>query len=530
MRTVLGRSGGLAVAGLLVVGTAVGLGAPPALALDSQTVVVQGGTTPTDSGLLQAVIEPGFAAAYPQYRLKYVSVGTGQAVTNAENGGGDALLTHSDVLEDDFVAKDYSYEPGGRLVMTSDFVTVGPAPDPAGLQAGPAHDVVVAYREVAAAGDAGRADFVSRGDASGTNTKEKAIWKLAGVPLDSAGEPGTPGTSTAAAWYHKTGKGQGDNLVVTDQCPFSSGACYTFTDRGTFNTVTANRAVTRLRVVSEQNTAAGAKGGVSLLTNPYHAYAVNPAKEAGVNLPGALAFLNYLTSPATQDAIAAFPSRAAPAFVPDAIPRVTVRGLPSRMRAGAPVTLTGTATPGYPLDPALTGATVQVLRAGDPSASLGSTTVRADGTWSVALRPERSDAYQVYLPPSRDGLVLPTGTSYRQATTVPAGTVQAVGATSLAVARQHRPFGHGRAPVRVRLTGTAVSLKDRGSPGIRVQVRRGNGTWRTASARLALTGNRTGWSITVSLPSAASWQVRAQYSDPGVVLTAYSRVVRVVVR
>ncbi|HMD45003.1 MAG TPA: substrate-binding domain-containing protein, partial [Acidimicrobiales bacterium] len=108
-------------------------------------VIVQGGTTPTDSGLLQNVIEPGFKKMYPQYNLQYVSVGTGQAITNAENGEADAVFTHSATLENSFVASGYSYEPGGRLVMSSDFVTVGANSDPAGVLTGPSHDVVAAF-------------------------------------------------------------------------------------------------------------------------------------------------------------------------------------------------------------------------------------------------------------------------------------------------------------------------------------------------------------------------------------------------
>src|SRR2546423_5623099 len=91
----------LALAGLFgFVGTA--------LATD---VLVQGTTDVRDAGLLDDVITPGFQAAYPQYTLKYVAVGTGQALTNARAGQADAVLTHAPTQEADFVKAGYSFEP-----------------------------------------------------------------------------------------------------------------------------------------------------------------------------------------------------------------------------------------------------------------------------------------------------------------------------------------------------------------------------------------------------------------------------------
>src|SRR3954451_22793002 len=76
-------------------------------------VIVQGTTDVRDAGLLTDVIIPGFQAAYPQFTLKYVAVGTGQAITNAEAGQGDAVLTHAPPLEEQFVAQGFSAEPLG---------------------------------------------------------------------------------------------------------------------------------------------------------------------------------------------------------------------------------------------------------------------------------------------------------------------------------------------------------------------------------------------------------------------------------
>ena len=393
------------------------------------TVVVQGGTSPTDSGLLQAVIEPGFARAYPQYRLKYIAAGTGQAITNAQSGQADAVLTHSTTAEASFVAAGYSQEPGGRLVMTSDFVTVGAVADPAKVGDGPQGDVTAAFREIARAGDAGKTDFVSRGDESGTNVKELVIWKQTGIPLNSKGEPGSPGTTVNAPWYHKTGSGQSANLQVTEQCPFTSGACYTLTDRGTFNAVASRGVADQLAVVSTGNTRAGAIGGADLMANPYHAYAVNPKKfpNLHLNLRGALAFLDYLTSAETQARIGAYPSRTNPAFVPDARPVIRVsESVPKTAAMGSNLTVTGTLRPRFQLDPSLTGEPVMLRHVGS-TVDLATGTVGPDGAFRLTFTVRRPGAYVVFTPSYSDQMVGSPPTSFRQSAVVSAGTISTAG-------------------------------------------------------------------------------------------------------
>src|SRR6201999_1148532 len=117
-----------------------------------------------DAGLLQDVIEPGFAAAYPQYELKYIAVGTGQAIANAKAGQGDGLMVHAPSQEKPFVEEGYSLEPRGRAVFYSDYVIPGPLDDPAEVLMKAPHNAALAYELIAAAGEAGEANFVSRGD------------------------------------------------------------------------------------------------------------------------------------------------------------------------------------------------------------------------------------------------------------------------------------------------------------------------------------------------------------------------------
>src|SRR5262245_34451135 len=157
-------------------------------------VRVQGGTTIRDSGLLDNVITPGFEAAYPQYNLQFFAVGTSAALTNAEAGNGDAVFTHNPPAEQLFVNGGYSYEQYGRAIMVSDFITVGTNGDAAGVNAAAPHDAVGAFEAIAAAAQGGNADFVSRGDGSGTQLKELQIWAFvhtaAGLSLNMNGEPG----------------------------------------------------------------------------------------------------------------------------------------------------------------------------------------------------------------------------------------------------------------------------------------------------------------------------------------------------
>src|SRR4051794_18480781 len=294
-------------AGVLMVVPAIALvGASTAAAQQQKRpLIVQSTTSVRDSGVLDQLITPQFEKRFPQYDLKFVAVGTGQAITNARAGQGDVLIGHSPALEKQFVADGFSFEPIGRTVMWNDFVIVGPASDPAGILRAARNDAVSAFEAIAAAGAAGRANFVSRGDNSGTNTKEKDIWALSRVARDARNEPATGAANPT--WYHKAGLGMADTLRLTQQCPFAGGGCYTITDRGTLQQLVNNRAITALQAVMDEQ-AASARGGQNLMLNVYNVYAINPQKFPSVNVQGALAFLDFMTSKAFQDALRRFPS------------------------------------------------------------------------------------------------------------------------------------------------------------------------------------------------------------------------------
>jgi tungstate transport system substrate-binding protein len=485
-------------------------------------VIVQGTTDVRDAGLLDDVIIPGFQKAYPQYTLKYIAVGTGQALTNAEAGQGDAVLTHAPTQEQDFVNAGYSAEPSGRAIFYSDYVIVGPKNDPAGVLSGAAHNAAQAFQLIAAAGEAGKANFVSRGDNSGTNTEEKQIWKLTNVPLNSAGEPGSG--SSNPSWYHKANAGQGPTVQVADQCPFSGGGCYDITDRGTFNRLVTGGAITRLQVVADKNDAS-APGGPNLLVNSFHAYAVNAQKVSSVNVQGAKAFLDYLTSPAFQARLASYPSTQQPAFFADARPtlELTSRPLPRTVAAGTRLEITGTLTdnlPGYPVisGPALT------LQTSHVPAIFAAATIGPPATNPLAVRRIAKGAFTFVVPAARSGNYQISFPGWRDLSpsTYSLGKLSVLARVTLSKVR--------RAAGGVRLSGRALPSTQRDSGAMLVVYGRHSGQGKFRKLRsFAAPNHRSRFLLKLKLGT-GRWQLRVQYRDGTVVRPGTSRALSVSVR
>lgn len=494
-------------------------------------VVVQGTTDTTDSGLVADVIQPGFEAAYPQYRLQYIAVGTGQALTNARAGQGDAVLTHAPSSEATFVNDGYSYEPFGRAIMFNDYVIIGHDSDPAGVQAAANHDAVTALEQIADAGEDGNAFFISRGDNSGTHVQEGLMWAMTDVPTHSLGagreEPDGNGDGTGTdipAWYKKAGVGQAATVQVMSQCNFGDprDRCYGMTDRGTYDRQLTIGAISGMKIVTEKNTA-DARGGEQLLTNSFHTYAVNPAKVPAVNLAGALAFLDYLTSPGFQNALLSYPNTTNPRFFPDAFPQlaVTSAALPGSIDAGGAITVTGTLINRYPGAGAVSGSPASLQGSlgvpGSPFApqsgtfaELASTTSDAGGAVSFTARPMRSGAVRLALPRYRD----------LSPTSFPLGTVN-VGST---VDLQSATPSYRQ----VRLRGRLQPASDRQAGTLTVLGTRMPSGSESRFTRRSLPSSGAEFDVTTRL-SPGRWRLRLQYQDPGVVDAGNSRALEVVV-
>jgi hypothetical protein len=363
---------------------------------------------------------------------------------------------------------------------------------------------------IAAAGAAGRANFVSRGDDSGTNTKERDVWGLSRIGRNARNEPaagaGNPG------WYHRAGLGMADTLRLTQQCPFAGRGCYTITDRGTLQQLTANHAITALRTVMDGQSAR-ARGGRNLMLNVYDVYAINPRKYPSVNLPGALAFLDFMTSRPFQDALARFPSRARPGFFPAAFPRVKLSRRPARtVSARSLVTLSGTVSSAVPGAAPLDGIALRLALLPTPGTPvvLGRDTASATGAFRVRARLTRSGPLFLRTPRFRN--LSPLSQSL--------GRVTVRASTSLQSARV---TGGG-----VALGGRVLPAAGRRRAVLEVRARRPGGRLAVVRrVRLPRTGSR--YRVRVRLPG-GRWQLSTRYVDRGVVSSGASRVRSVSVR
>lgn len=225
-------------------------------------------TSLADSGLLDALV-PGFTRQTGT-RVDVVAVGTGQALAQARRGDADLVLVHAPELEGEFVQAGFGLMR--RCIAYSRFALAGPADDPAQVRSAP--NAADAFARIARRG----APFVSRADGSGTELKERAVWKLAGV------EP------RGHHWYFPSGSGMAAALTIADQRQ-----AYVLTDLATY---LAMRPRLRLELLYDQED--------PTLFNQYAAVAVNPSRFPHVNFAAAAAFVDYLLSPEVQLQIAAF--------------------------------------------------------------------------------------------------------------------------------------------------------------------------------------------------------------------------------
>lgn len=170
-------------------------------------VLVATTTSVEDAGLLEA-LAPVLHDELPHYRVRFVAVGSGQALELARRGDADVVLVHDPAAEERFVGEGHGDRR--RTIMRNDFVVVGPPADPARVR--DAETTADAFRRIAQAGVV----FLSRGDSSGTHRKELSLWRDARL---------TPGRQ----WYREAGVGQGDLLRMA-----SERAAYALTDRGTY--------------------------------------------------------------------------------------------------------------------------------------------------------------------------------------------------------------------------------------------------------------------------------------------------------
>jgi len=216
-------------------------------------------------------------------QVRVVALGTGQALDMGKRGDADVAFVHDKTAEEKLVTEGWFIQR--RDVMYNDFVLVGPKSDPAKVMA--SKDILAAFQRIKAS----QAPFVSRGDKSGTHTAELRFWKEAGVDI----------VTEKGAWYRETGSGMGPALNTA-----SAMNAYVLADRGTWLSF-KNRGDLAISVA-----------GDTRLFNQYGVMLVNPSRHAHVKQAEAMAFIDWLTAPEGQAAIADYKIAGEQLFFPNA--------------------------------------------------------------------------------------------------------------------------------------------------------------------------------------------------------------------
>jgi len=200
-----------------------------------------------------------------------VAQGTGQALDTARRGDADVVFVHAKPQEEKFVAEGHGVRRFN--VMYNDYVLIGPKSDPAHVNG--TRDIATALRKIAES----KAPFLSRGDNSGTHIAELNLWKAAGIDIAQAKGP----------WYRDIGQGMGAALNAA-----SAMSAYTLSDRGTWLSF-KNKGDLTIAVQGDQR-----------LFNQYGVILVNPEKHPHVKAQLGQAFIDWITGPEGQAAIASY--------------------------------------------------------------------------------------------------------------------------------------------------------------------------------------------------------------------------------
>jgi len=248
---------------------------PPAAAAE-RTLMLATTTSVDATGLLDVL-----ADAFKKdsgITLKWIAVGTGAALKQARDGNADVVIVHARKLEDEFLRDGFGVNR--RVIARNHFMIVGPPGDPARVAG--SSSAGEALGRIKAAG----APFASRGDRSGTHTRELDLWALAGGKPESA--------------YLETGQGMAETLRVA-----AERQAYTLTDTASFYGLSG---LTGLKPLYENGPE---------LENIYAVIAVDPVRVPTARYGEAMAFIAFLTSPRGQALIGGFRGKAGrPLFEP----------------------------------------------------------------------------------------------------------------------------------------------------------------------------------------------------------------------
>jgi tungstate transport system substrate-binding protein len=256
------------------------LSATPTLAQD-KSIVVASTTSTQDSGLFEYLL-PLFTKK-TGIAVKVVAQGTGQALDTGRRGDADVVFVHAKSAEEKFLAEGQGVKR--YPVMYNDFVLIGPKSDPAGIKG--MKDVAKAFQTI----QDKKADFISRGDKSGTNIAELKLWKDAGIDIEKDKGP----------WYKAIGQGMGAALNTA-----GASSAYVLSDRGTW-----------IHFKNKGDLAILVQGDKRMF-NQYGVMLVNPEKHPNVKKDLGQAFIDFLISPEGQKDIASYKINGEQLFYPNA--------------------------------------------------------------------------------------------------------------------------------------------------------------------------------------------------------------------
>lgn len=278
-----------------------------AQAVAADKVLTMSTTTSTQSSGLLDVLLPEFKKD-TGIEVKVIAKGTGAAIRDGIDGNVDVIFVHAKGREQKFVSDGYGTKR--YAVMHNDFVILGPPADPAGIKG--LNDAAEALQKIAASG----AQFISRGDDSGTHTKEQALWKASGLEVTQqtqtimkkgkSVEVSATVPAHSKSWYMSIGQGMGKTTTYADEKQ-----AYTLADRGTYIKYKFGKTpAIDLEVLCE---------GDERLANPYGIIPVNPKKHPHVKIDLARAFADWLTSVRGQKEIYDYRLVGQQLFFPDAV-------------------------------------------------------------------------------------------------------------------------------------------------------------------------------------------------------------------
>ena len=279
----------------------------PGMCPAGEKVLKMSTTTSTQASGLLDILLPEFEKD-TGIRVKVIAKGTGAAIRDGMDGNVDVIFVHAKAREEKFVAEGF----GTRryAVMHNDFIIIGPKKNPAGV--GRKDTAAAAFKKISDK----QQPFISRGDDSGTHTKEQALWKATGLRLKNESTTIVKKGKTRSvsfvhpeglgSWYMSIGQGMGKTITYAEEKQ-----AYTLADRGTYIKYKFGRdAGLDLEICCERD---------SGLYNPYGVIPINPEKYSHVQYDMAKTFAEWLVSPRGQTLINNYRLLGKQLFYPDAM-------------------------------------------------------------------------------------------------------------------------------------------------------------------------------------------------------------------